>query len=255
MRRWRPLSGWVRTNPGRPGTEARPGVTRHAIVLAAGAGSRLIDVEPVKPLTLVAGRPLILHAIDTLASAGATSVTVVTGHAAAAVRAVLADAPVPAAAVFNPRWADTPNGVSLLAAGDAVRPGTFLCMADHLISPALARRLVAGAGNAPLALGVDRRLGHPFVDEEDVTRVRTEAGLIRAIGKRLAVYDCYDTGLFLIGPELVAALRDSRRPSLSDGVSRLSERGLAHAVDVGDAPGLDVDDSRALGLARRCWRP
>jgi 1L-myo-inositol 1-phosphate cytidylyltransferase len=229
-------------------------VLRHAIVLAAGAGSRLVDVEPVKPLTLVGGRPLLLHVIATLAAAGAGCVTVVTGHATDAVAAVLADSPVPAESVFNPRWADTPNGVSLLAARDAVRPGTFLCMADHLIAPVLARRLVAGAGDAPLALGVDRRLGHPWVDEADVTRVRTEGSAIRAIGKGLGVYDCYDTGLFLIGPELVAALEARARPSLSDGVAMLARQGLARAVDVGDAPWLDVDDARALTLARAHWR-
>jgi choline kinase len=229
---------------------------RHAIVLAAGAGSRLRDREPVKPLTLVGGRPLILHVLETLAAAGAQSATVVTGHAAQAVAAVLADAPIAAEARFNPQWADTPNGVSLLAARDRVGAGTFLCMADHLLAPALAQRLVAGAEGAALAdgglaLAVDRRLGHPWVDEADVTRVRTDGGAIRAIGKGLAVYDAYDTGLFLIGPSLVAALEAGAKPSLSDGVSRLAMRGLARAVDVGDAPWLDVDDARALAIARR----
>lgn len=232
---------------------------RHAIVLAAGAGSRLRDVEPVKPLTLVGGRPLILHVLDALAAAGARAATVVTGHAADAVAAVLADAPVPAEARFNPLWADTPNGVSLLAARDRVVDGCFLCMADHLLAPALAKRLVAeaGTGDGTLALAVDRRLGHPWVDEADVTRVRTRGGAIVAIGKGLAVYDSYDTGLFLIGPVLVAALEAAGskggRPSLSDGVAHLARRGLACAVDVGDAPWLDVDDARALAIAQRSW--
>lgn len=228
---------------------------RHAIVLAAGAGSRLLDVEPVKPLTLVGGWPLILHVLDTLAAAGARSATVVTGHAADAVAAALEGAPIPAEARFNPQWADMPNGVSLLTARDRVAAGCFLCMADHLLAPVLAQRLVAGAGDAALALAlaVDRRLGHPWVDEADVTRVRTDAGAIRAIGKGLAVYDAYDTGLFLIGPSLVAALDICARPSLSDGVSSLAARGLARAVDVGDAPWLDVDDARALAIARGSW--
>ena len=227
---------------------------RHAIVLAAGAGSRLRDREPVKPLTPVGGRPLILHVLDTLAAAGARSATVVTGHAADAVARVLTDAPIPTEPCFNPLWADTPNGVSLLAARDRVGKGSFLCMADHLLAPELAQRLVAGAGAAELALAVDRRLGHPWVDEADVTRVRTSDGLIRAIGKGIAVYDCYDTGLFLIGPSLVAALDGSSRPSLSDGVASLARAGLARAVDVGNAPWLDVDDARALRIARTSWR-
>lgn len=226
---------------------------RHAIVLAAGAGSRLSDVEPVKPLSRVGGRPLLLHVLDALAAAGAASASVVVGHRAAEVAAVLPDAPIPAEAVSNPRWETAPNGVSVLAAADAVRPGTFLCMSDHLIDPLLPRRLLAGA-TAPLALAVDRRLGHPWVDEADVTRVRTDGRQIRAIGKQLKLYDCYDTGLFLIGPDLVAALKAQASPSLSDGVAALAARGLAEAVDIGDARWLDVDDARALALARAKWR-
>ena len=226
---------------------------RHAIILAAGAGSRLSDVEPVKPLTLVHDRPLLLHVLDALASAGATGATIVVGHRADAISDILGDAPIPAAPVHNPDWASAPNGVSVLAAADAVRPGTFLCMSDHLIDPLLPRRLLAGA-QAPLSLAIDRRLGHPWVDEADVTRVRTDDRAIRAIGKGLCIYDAYDTGLFLIGRELVAALRVQSAPSLSDGVAALARQALAEAVDVGDAPWLDVDDARALALARRSWR-
>lgn len=226
--------------------------SRHAVVLAAGAGSRLSDVEPVKPLTQVNDRPLLIHVLEALAVAGATSATVVVGHRADEIVAVLPDAPIPAQPVFNAAWATTPNGVSVLAAADAVRPGTFLCMSDHLIDPALAQRLVAQA-RAPLSLAVDRRLGHPWVDEADVTRVRTDGRRILAIGKHLKLYDCYDTGLFLIGPELIAALRGQAAPSLSDGVAELARRGQAEAVDIGDAPWLDVDDARALRLARAGW--
>ncbi|TPE61043.1 nucleotidyltransferase [Sandaracinobacter neustonicus] len=226
---------------------------RHAVVLAAGAGSRMSDVEPVKPLAEVQGQPLLLHVLASLAAAGATGASVVTGHRAAEIEAVLPRSPIPAEAVRNPDWASAPNGVSVLAAADSIRPGSFLCMSDHLIDPLLATRLVAEA-RAPLSLAVDRRLGHPWVDEADVTRVRTAGRAIRAIGKRLCVYDAYDTGLFLIGPELVEALRQQKSPSLSDGVAVLARLGLAEAIDIGDAPWLDVDDARALELARRKWR-
>lgn len=224
------------------------------IILAAGAGSRLRAVASSKPLVDVGGKPLILHAVDALRQAGVGQVVVVVGYQGQRIRAALAQAPGPVAVVDNPLWADTPNGVSLLQAKQYVRPGSLLMMADHLLSPALVARLLAGA-DRPLALAVDRRLGHPWVDEADVTRVRTEDGRIRAIGKHLTVYDCYDTGLFRIGPELLAALEALPAPGLSEGVSILARQGLAQAVDIGDAPWLDVDDARALALARAEWRP
>jgi choline kinase len=225
---------------------------RHAVVLAAGHGSRLRSAAPVKPLAAVGGRPLLLHALDSLGQAGCPSATVVVGHAADALRAAVRDAPIPVDTILNPRWADAPNGVSLLAAADRVVPGTVLMMADHLVSPRLLAGLVAGAAG-PVSLAVDRRLGHPWVDEADVTRVRTAPdGRIAALGKGLLVYDAYDTGVFVIGPPLLAALASLRAPGLSEGVMATGD---PRAVDVGDAPWLDVDDARTLALANRDWRP
>lgn len=224
----------------------------HAVILAAGAGSRLVDAAPeVKPLALVDGRPLIRHALDALAAAGAGSATVVVGREADAVAAVARTADIPVECVVNPHWNNTPNGVSLLMAADSIRPGSLLMMADHLITPLLVRRLLAGA-RGDVTLAIDRRLGHPHVDEADVTRVRTNrAGDIMAIGKHLLVYDAYDTGVFVIGPALPAILSRLPAPSLSEGVMAV---GNANTVDIGDAPWLDVDDGRALTIARGEWQ-
>ncbi|QMW21830.1 phosphocholine cytidylyltransferase family protein [Sandaracinobacteroides saxicola] len=224
----------------------------HAVVLAAGAGSRLRDVAPVKPLALFRGRALILHVLDALMAGGATSATVVVGYRADAVAAAAAGHALRPATVVNAVWETTPNGVSLLAARSAIDGPTLLCMADHLLSPGLVAR-TATAARLPLTLAVDRRLGHPWVDEADVTRVRTERGAIAAIGKALVIYDAYDTGLFVVGPSLVRALAPMAAPSLSEGVAVLAKQGMAGVVDGGDAPWLDVDDARALALAEREW--
>ena len=225
---------------------------RRVVILAAGAGSRLADVEPLKPLAKVGGEPLIRHALNAMAVAGIARATIVVGNCADAVAAAAGNGPIPVDTILNPRWADAPNGVSVLCARDHIAPGTLLMMADHLISSALVLRLLEGA-RLPLALAVDRRLGHPWVDEADVTRVRTEGDRIRAIGKGLNVYDAHDSGVFVVGPELVEALDGLRNPGLSDGVTQLARRGLAQAVDIGDAPWLDVDDARALAIARTEW--
>jgi 1L-myo-inositol 1-phosphate cytidylyltransferase len=235
---------------------AVPGASRAAIILAAGHGSRLRSVAAVKPLVPIRGRPLLLHVLDALAKAGIARALVVTGHARDAVEATLANAPLVVETVHNPDWAASANGRSLLAASAHLAPGTLLLMGDHLVAPALVRR-VADAPDAPLVLGVDRRLGHPWVDEADVTRVRTiGTGPFRpiaAIGKQLLVYDALDTGVFRIGPELADALAARPDPSLSEGVAILAARGKAKAIDTGDLAWLDIDDPRALALALTGW--
>lgn len=227
---------------------------RTAILLAAGHGSRLRDAAPLKPLCPVAGRPLIDHALSGLAAAGIERVVVVLGYRAEEVQTHLASGtPVRVETVINPAH-EAPNGVSVLAARECVDGEALLAMCDHLADPALYRRVAeAGAGNG-VRLGIDRWLDNPAVDLADVTRVRTAADRIVAIGKEIAPFDCYDTGVFAIGPALFEALDAVDTPSLTDGVSRLAEAKRAHIMDCTGLNWIDVDDPTALALAERKMR-
>lgn len=218
-----------------------------AIILAAGMGTRLRSVSPSKPLTMVAGRPLIHRILDNLAAAGITRPLVVTGYrgdeVAAAVHAWGAET------LHNPEWAQ-PNGVSVLAAAPRLESEALLVMADHLASPGVyATVATSGSPHAGLVLGIDRRLGHPWADEADVTRVATRQGRIVAIGKQICTYDAHDCGVFLITPELMAALAPLPAPGLSDGVRALAAKGRALTVDISSHDWIDIDDPRALALA------
>ncbi|WP_419814794.1 NTP transferase domain-containing protein [Glacieibacterium sp.] len=221
-----------------------------AVVLAAGMGTRLRSASPVKPLTQVAGRALILHTLDRLAQGGASSALVVIGYEGAAVRsAVEAARTLPVTFIDNLAW-QSPNGVSLLAAGPALEERALLCMADHLVAPSLYAAMIAHElGDDALVLGIDRRLGHAWVDEDDVTRVATRQDRIVGIGKGLPVYDCYDSGVFVITPDLTRELATMESPGLSDGVRRLAARGRCGTVDISSHDWLDIDDPRALALA------
>ncbi len=147
-----------------------------------------------------------------------------------------------------------PNGVSVLAAAEALAgEDAILVMADHLVDPQLYARVGAlGPGNG-LNLGIDRRLGHDWVDPQDVTRVATHEGCITAIGKGLEPYDAYDTGVFAISPALTDALARLADPSLTDGVRLLAADGRAGVVDCSDLDWIDVDDATALAKAE-AWR-
>ena len=79
------------------------------VVLAAGTSSRF---GSTKQVALVDGKPLVVHAIDTLRDAGVDELIVVVGHDAAVVEAVLPD---DARVVMNPRYRDG-QATSLAAA-------------------------------------------------------------------------------------------------------------------------------------------
>jgi len=221
-----------------------------AIVLAAGHGSRLRAAAPSKPLCPVAGVPLIDRALASLAEAGLARAVVVTGYEAEAVERHLAGRawPVAVECVRTADWRQ-PNGVSVLAAAALIAGEALLAMCDHLVEPALYRRLAqAGAGDG-LRLGIDRRLGHPWVDPDDVTCVATEGDRIVAIGKGLEPHDCYDVGVFAIGQSLFGALAALPAPSLTEGVRLLAADGRARTVDCSDLGWIDVDDVKALAAA------
>ncbi|RHW17945.1 nucleotidyltransferase [Sphingomonas gilva] len=222
-----------------------------AILLAAGAGTRLRSAAESKPLCPVAGKPLIDHAIERMAAAGIARVIVVTGYRAEAIEAHLSarDWPITVEIARSADWRQ-PNGVSALAAAPLLDgEASLLAMCDHLVAPALyARMAKAGAGDG-LKLGIDRRLGHPWIDPEDVTCVATADDRIVAIGKGIEPHDCYDTGVFAVGGAFFDALMELEAPSITEAVRVLTGEGRAGIVDCSDLDWIDVDDPRALAAA------
>jgi len=220
----------------------------NCLILAAGHGSRLREISRSKPLTPIAGVPLIEHVVRAAAAGGAGAFTVVTGHEAERVEAFLAtltDFRVRTVRVAN--W-DLPNGHSVLAGAEAIGGDFLLMMSDHLFDPAIVRRLIAAAP-APLLLAVDRDLANPLLDMDDATRVETGAGgAIVRIGKMLETFDAIDTGLFRATPALAEAIAIGGG-SLSEGVQRLADRKKARTLDATGLRWLDVDDPAALAKA------
>ncbi|MDE2618881.1 MAG: NTP transferase domain-containing protein [Sphingomonadales bacterium] len=233
-----------------------------AVIIAAGYGSRLRELSDSKPLTPVAGVPLIELGVRQAHAAGAGRVTVVTGHEAARVEAFLADlAQRSGIEILTERVADwsRPNGFSVMAgAARVARAGGrdfLLMMADHIFSAGILERLARqGAPDRGVTLATDRRLDNPLVDPDDATWVQTGPdGFIRAIGKTIAHYDAVDCGAFLVTPELPAAIAEAiaagAAGSLSDGMQRLADQRRAATMEIAGAWWMDVDDPRAHALA------
>jgi choline kinase len=122
-------------------------------------------------------------------------------------------------------------------------------MCDHLVDPALYARVAQAGSGGGARLAIDRDITSDLVDLDDVTCVRTEGEAIVAIGKHLPEYDCFDTGVFAIGPGLFAALNSLESPSLTEGMRVLATCGIARTIDCSDLAWIDVDDPAALDKA------
>lgn len=229
-----------------------------ALIIAAGFGSRLRDISDSKPMTPIAGIPLLELGVRQAKAAGVERVVVVTGHEAhrleAALPALSDRAGLPVVAQRVEDWSK-PNGWSVLAGADAIAGNYLLMMSDHIFSGSILTRLAQQhAPDRGVTLAVDYRCDHPLIDPDDATWVKLDAaGFIRAIGKTIDPYDAVDCGAFLCTPELAEAIRTAiaqgKAGSLSEGMQILADAGRAATMDIGEAWWLDVDDPRAFDLA------
>ena len=233
-----------------------------ALIIAAGYGSRLREISDSKPLTPVAGVPMLELGVRQARAAGVERVVVVTGHQAIEIEKFLpalsdrVGIPVVSERVLH--WS-TPNGYSVMAGAARIAKmggGDYLLMmADHIFESGILDRLARqGTRSRGVTLAIDRRLNNPLIDPDDATWVKTDAdGRIEAIGKTIPEYDAVDCGAFLATPELAAAIQAAitagKSGSLSDGMQRLADAGRAATMDIGEAWWIDVDDPRAHAIA------
>jgi len=151
----------------------------HAIILAAGEGTRLRPHTADKPKCLVplAGRPLLLRQFDALAAAGIDpdQVTVVTGYRADQVVAL------GVTTIHNPRFHDTNMVASLMCARERFdgSDDVLVCYGDLVYEPGVVTALIDAlrpSGTIPPTVAItfdrswqqlwDLRMADPLTDAE-----------------------------------------------------------------------------------------
>lgn len=228
------------------------------LIIAAGKGSRLEQRGDSKPLIPILGIPLIERVIRTALEGGADEFYVVTGYEGGRVRDFLERLAerlaIRITPLVNDDWEEE-NGLSVLKARDVLHEPFLLLMADHLFDPNLVRSLATfSLGDGEIALVVAGDTRNPLVDMDDVTRVNVEGEKIRNIGKDLADFNGFDTGIFLCSPAIFEALEKSKAEdgdaTLSGGVRVLAADGRARAIPA-NGFWIDVDDPLAFQRAEK----
>jgi 1L-myo-inositol 1-phosphate cytidylyltransferase len=235
-------------------------MTTDAVILTAGAGSRLgaTDGAFAKPLVRIAGRALISYTFDALERIGVRDVYAVMGAQSERltneIERLLPES-MRLHVIVNPDW-QKQNGVSVLCAAGRVQAPFFLAMGDHLFDAAIFEQLLREAEPARLNLAIDRKVGSIF-DLDDAMKVQTDGERVTRIAKDLTDYDAIDTGLFLCPNELFDYLRRAQRAgdcSLADGVRLMAAEGNVRAIDIGEAWWQDVDTPEMFAHAEAHFR-
>ncbi len=229
------------------------------LIIAAGKGSRLSRKGNSKPLIPLLGIPLIERVIRSANQAGIAEFYVVSGYNGEQVRPFLDGLAVRCGVtvkhIINDDF-EQDNGLSVLKAKEHLSEPFLLLMADHLFDPGILQELLKEPPEpGAITLATDNNTANDRVDMDDVTRVRHEDGKLVAIGKDLADFNAFDTGIFLCTPALFEALERSAAEqgdsSLSGGVRLMAGDGRVNVLDIGGRFWLDVDDPRALDKGER----
>ena len=181
----------------------------HAIILAAGRGNRLAELNPdgrPKSLLEFNGRRLLARQLDILFDLGVRQVTLVVGYEADQIIdhvGTLASRP-DVAFVYNPAYTDG-SVLSLLAAKDALSSGDNILVldADVLFHPQIMRLLIDSIN--PNCYLLDR----DFVPGDEPVKIALLDGEMVEFRKKLAVDLSYDTigesvGFFKFNAEVAA---------------------------------------------------
>ncbi len=236
-------------------------ITRSAVVLAAGLGSRMRvgGYVPPKPLIPLLGRPLLWWTLTGLELAGIERIVVVTGSRAEEVRSWVesrswsADVDV----ILNPNYR-LGNGVSARCGIEAVDcDSAVMTMADHIVEPSLYELARGAAEHADLVLVVDSE-GTYLNDPDDPTRVLVdEEGRIRRIGKGIQQWNSIDTGVFRVGERFSTAVAEVMSSNhghctVTDAVNWMIDRGLSTvAADSDGGFWMDIDTPEDLHAAEQ----
>lgn len=155
------------------------------LILSAGQGRRLLPLTASRPKCLIElhGRTLLEWQLRSLAAAGVREATVLVGYGADQVEAeIAAKAPhnMSVQTLYNPFFEVADNLGSCWVAREVLQGDCLILNGDTLIEPAIVQRLLA-ATVQPITVTIDRKGDY---DTDDM-KVRTENGLLRAIGKTL----------------------------------------------------------------------
>jgi NDP-sugar pyrophosphorylase family protein len=225
-----------------------PSPELQGLILAGGEGSRLLaeGVRVPKPMVQVAGRPQIVHLVETLGALGCPTITCLVRDEFPEVVAKLARRPWRGSVRVHA--CRTPSSLHTLVEGLVhVPPGpVFATMVDTVMRSddwrsvfERARSAIAGGADAVLAVT-------PFVDDEAALYVSVDTGgRIQRVSDSAMEPRCVTGGVYAFAPGARALAREAA----DAGVSRMRHF-IARLVDGGSVVAA-VSVPRIIDLDRR----
>jgi len=230
---------------------------REAIILAAGLGTRMrshITGVP-KPLIRVSEIPLILYTIASLLNAGVEHFHIVVNPKSyEPISEALGEIDVNVDFIIN-NEPERGNGYSLLLGMKNVKDRFFLSMSDHIYDPKIPIALLSANVDYDFDILIGADSNPRYVNMDEATKIFTQEGHAKQIGKNLAQYTHIDIGLFIMKRDMYDVYSNyathNHEVELSSLIQYSIEQGKrVLIVDIHGLPWIDIDTIEDLHRAR-----
>ena len=213
-----------------------------AVLLCSGLATRMGG--KVKPLIKVGGREVLYRTITLLKKYGVQEfIVVVNRRNRQPIEEFLKSMGVKYRIIVN-EHPERGNGYSLYLAKDAVKGRFVLVMGDHIFGEDFVRDAIVGEG-----VVCDRTPGYVRVDE--ATKVLTENGRVKEIGKNLRDYCCVDTGFFVLDESVFKVAEEALMEKDAVELSEVVRRAGLKVHNVDGRFWMDIDTMEDVERAER----
>ncbi|PVX24439.1 MAG: hypothetical protein CW716_10090 [Candidatus Bathyarchaeum sp.] len=222
---------------------------KHALVLAAGKGSRLKDYTKQKTIHYIDGVPLLGIILQGLKDAGIQSVVIVIGYEADNIQQEIGNnyLGLNITYVVAKNW-EKGNLHSFLSAKSALKDNFILCMGDHIFDSRIVENLIRFEHKNSIVLAIDR-VGHA----SDDTKVLEQDGVILNIGTGIHPSNGVNTGFFLCSPKMFSyaeMVAEQGKEELDDCIRVAAKNKDTQVLDVSGHYWVDVYNKEDLERAK-----
>ena len=216
-----------------------------AVVLAAGLGTRMgkLTEEIPKGLLKIAGREIVYRSMKILENLGVKEFIVITNPKyKEKYEEFLKREGFKYKIVLN-NHPERGNGYSLYLAKDYVDGKFALIMSDHIYEEEFLKEAIKKEG-----LIIDKE--GKYIDADEATKVLVENGRVKDIGKKLKNWDGFDTGFFILTPEIFKYAEEVVKEKELVELSEIVKRAKLKVSEVSGYFWMDVDTQEEMKIAK-----
>ncbi len=218
-----------------------------AVILAAGLGTRLRPFTEnfPKPLLQVAGRELLYRHLHLLSQGGINHfIIIINPQHERFYREFLARYPHFSCTLVKNPFPEKGNGYSFFLAKDYVSTPFILTMGDHVYERDFVKKALGLKG---LVIDKEGR----FIDPQEATKALCQKGKIISLGKDLSSYTGFDTGFFILEPEIFYVAEKLIRQKSEISLSGIMEKAKIPCSELSGLFWMDIDTPKDLKQATK----